>query len=158
MSTLGLAEEIILDLLRSAWVVEAGRTKLYEKWGALEDRYVAGAERTTRRGEILAGALAAQGKAPDEGLVEDHHRWLESLVGGRPDEVPLGFLFAARIGDWIDTHVATFLPAGGDELKALGDEERSGLEFPNDLPPAPGYEPVVPTPVEPPGDVRFRFA
>lgn len=152
-----LADEIILDLLRSAWLVESARTRLYRKWAGAQERYWVAAERTVRRGEILTASLEARGRKPDEALVERHSAWLEHLSGSECDEVAFGFFFVARVGDWIDRHVAGFLESGSDELVKLGKDERSTLEFPGSLPPAPPYAPVETIPVEPPGRVKFRF-
>ena len=152
-----LADEIILDLLRSAWLVESARTRLYRKWTSSHERYGVASERTVRRAEILLTSLQDRGGRPDEALVEPHSAWLEHLAGSDPEEVAFGFFFAARVGDWIDRHVAGFLSAGSDELVKLGEEERSTLEFPGSLPPAPPYEPVETIAAEPPGEVKFRF-
>ncbi|MDQ3940258.1 MAG: metallophosphoesterase, partial [Actinomycetota bacterium] len=78
------------------------------------------------------------------------------LAGRGPDEVPLGYFFVARIGDWIDRHVPDFIE-GSEELVALGEEERAALEFPSEIPAPPPFEPVAPVPVDAPGEVRFRF-
>ena len=53
---------------------------------------------------------------------------------------------------------ADFLPAGGDEMKKLGEQERATLRFPNSMPTPPPFEALVTPEIAPPGKVRFRFA
>ena len=157
MSVDQLAEEIVLDLLRSSWVIEGARARLYRKWAESDPRYAASSERSTRRAEIVAISLDARGRTPDTDIVDAHAAWLESLAGSDPAEVSLGNFFAARLGDWIDNHLIRFLEDGAEELARLGDEERATLEFPSELPPAPPFERLEPVPVELPGEVKFRF-
>lgn len=152
-----LDDEVVVDLLRSAWLVESARTRLYRKWAGTHERYSTAAERTVRRAEILTAALESRGRAPDEALLEGHSAWLEHLSGSDPEEVAFGFFFVARVGDWIDRHVTDFLDSGSDELIKLGEDERATLEFPGSFPPAPPFEPVETIPLEPPGEVKFRF-
>jgi predicted phosphodiesterase len=82
---------------------------------------------------------------------------MHSLAGETPDEVALGNFFASRVGDWVDGHCADFLGGRAARLKELGDEERSSLAFPTELPSAPPFESVRPVEVDPPGDVLFTF-
>lgn len=153
-----LSREVLADLYRSGWIIESSRARVYETWAADDASFAAAAESARGRAEIVAGGLASVGRDPDEALVAAHADWMRSLVGDGPDEVPLGNLFLARIGDWVEAHVADFLPEGGDRLKEAGERERSALRFPESLPPPPAFEPVVAPEVEPPGEVRFRFA
>ncbi|HET7481605.1 MAG TPA: metallophosphoesterase [Actinomycetota bacterium] len=150
-----LAEEMVDDLIRSCWIVETARSKLYERWGGDPyERFVAGC---TERADLLAAALAAKGRKPDAGYVEAHLAWMLGLVGESPTEVPFGNLLIARLGDWVDRHVPGFLEDGA-ALVEIGDRERSALVFPEEFPPPPPFEPVETVDVEPPGDVKFRFA
>lgn len=153
----GLAEETIRDLLRSAWLIERARANLYGSWSAAQPGLAASQQRSEERSELVAAALRQLGGKPDEALVGPHSAWLRSLVGDAPGEVPLGDLFAARIGDWVDGHCAGFLEEGA-RLTALGDEEKATLRFPDSLPEPPPFELVPALPAEPPGDVLFRFA
>ena len=153
-----LADDILKDLLRSSWVVESARTRVYERWAESEPRFGTSAGRARRRAALVLSVLEGSGAKPDEALVAGHMGWLTNLAGDRPGEVGLGELFLARIGDWIDAHLAGFLDDGAEEFKALGDEEKAALVFPSELPPAPPFEPVETVQVEPPGAVRFRFA
>src|SRR5687767_578165 len=105
----------------------------------------------------MATAVESVGRRPDSALVEPHSTWMIDLVGHEPDEVPLGNLFMGRIGDWVESHVADYLPSGGDTLKEAGEKERASLKFPESLPPPPPFEPVVAPRVEAPGEVRFTF-
>jgi hypothetical protein len=153
-----LSNEVLTDLFRSGWIIESARATVYERWAAADPSYAGGAAVARTRAGLVAEGLGSVGRSPDEALVEAHARWMLGLVGEAPEEVPLGNLFVARIGDWVEAHVADFLPSGADELRAAGDEERASLKFPESLPPPPAFEPVVAPPVEPPGEVRFRFA
>lgn len=152
-----VADEVIRDLLRSAWVIERARQAVYEMWSLAEPLYEASARRAAERAEVVTASLAERGHRTDPGVVEDHAAWMHSLAGERPDEVPLGNLFAARLGDWVDGHCADFLGAGAAKLKALGDEERAGLTFPLEMPVPPPFEPVPTVEVDAPGDVLFTF-
>ncbi len=152
-----LAREIIADLLRSAWVVEAGRALVYDHWSVHDAGFSASAERTHERAGIVAEAMDAEDVEPDRELVEPHARWIESLVGAHPEEVGLGAMFLTRLGDWVEGHAGRFLGTGGDRFNQLGAAEKSQLRFPASLPPPPPFEPLEVPDVEPPGQVRFRF-
>lgn len=153
-----LGSEIIGDLVRSAWLIEASREAVYLAWSATENRWAESAARARSRAALVKTELDARNLKPDQGLIGAHAEWIASLAGQTPDEVPFGSIFAARVGDWVDAHVGPFLSAGADELTDLGRQERATLGFPDSLPPAPEFEPLeVPT-VEPPGEVLFRFA
>ena len=153
----GLAEETIRDLLRSAWLIERARAHVYDGWATSEPKLAASKARSDERAAIVEEALAEHGRRPDEAIVGGHSGWLRGLVGDAPGEVPLGDLFVARIGDWVDGHVAGFV-ARGERLLELGVEEKANLSFPESLPPPPPYELVPALPAEPPGEVVFRFA
>jgi predicted phosphodiesterase len=152
-----LAEDVLVDLLRAAWIVEAARADLYRSWAPEEGVFEASAERATERAGMFARALDRVGREPDEGYVERHANWMRALAGSHPDDSPLGRLFVARLGDWVDAHTAGFLGDDADRLRELGEAERSTLKFPSSLPPSPPFEPLYVPEVEPPGDVILRF-
>lgn len=155
-----LANEIIVDLLRSGWLVETGRASLYSTWGAQgsghRSRWPASTERAQERAQLIETALAARGRLPDHGLAPAHAAWITSLVGEHPEEVPFGDLLLARLGDWVDGHLAAFLD-GGERLEELGRQERAALEFPTHLPPAPPFEPLEAPDLAPPGATKLRI-
>lgn len=153
-----VARETITDLLRAGWVVESARSSLYRDWATHDEAFSFRSENAALRAELLEGALAEVGRSPDKALVDAHRAWIQNLVGDRPDEVALGDLFVARLGDWVDAHTERFLGERGPQLRELGDRERAVLRFPDDLPSAGPFEPLEPIEVEPPGDVIFRFA
>ena len=153
-----LAEELVVDLLRSGWIIERGRAEVYGLWAAADPAHEVSRERALERAAIVERSLAPRRRRLDEAVVEPHARWIRSLAGDRPGEVPLGNFLIARLGDWVDAHLSPVLDADVERLRELGDEERSGLAFPDELPTAPPYEPVAIPEVEPPGEVRFRFA
>jgi hypothetical protein len=153
-----LAEETIRDLFRSSWLVERARENVYGRWAASDDVFASRSEKAAGRAEIIARALEAIQARTDEPLVEAHTAWLLSLAGDSPGEVPLGDLFVARLGNWVDAHTAGFLTNGAEELVLLGDQERAEVTFPSSLPGPPPFAPVVTPVAEPPGDVVLRFA
>ena len=152
-----IANEVIRDLLRSAWVIEKARQALYQRWTTTDASFSASADRAAQRAEIVATSLADRGHRTDPDVVEKHALWLLGLAGERPGEVALGNFFAARLGDWVDGHCADFLGDGARRLKEIGDDERASLQFPSEMPPPPPFEPVRTIEVEPPGDVIFTF-
>ncbi len=149
--------DIVVDLLRAAWVIEAGRACVYRRWAEVEDRFHASAARADKAAALVATTLSEHGRAPDQHLAEPHAAWITSLLGPHPSDTPFAEIFIARLGDWVEGHAGAFLAEGPDELKAIGEEERSSLQFPSSLPAAPPFEPVGTPPAEPPGDVLFRF-
>ncbi len=153
-----LARETITDLIRSSWLIEGARSDLFEQWAAASSEWSERAELAAARAELFADALGELERKPDLHLREGHTGWLRGVVGEAPREVPLGDLFAARLGDWVEAHTAGFLGDRGTRLKELGDRERAALKFPDDLPPPPPFEPVETIEVQPPGPIRFRFA
>jgi predicted phosphodiesterase len=152
-----LGSEIIIDLLRSAWIVEAGRAALYERWAEGAGRFESSASRARARAQIVATALESGGRAPDVDLVEPHTAWVRSLVGDDSEETPLADLFVARLGDWVDAHAGPFLQADAGELTRISAEEHATLAFPETLPPPPPFQPVDIPQLQPPGPVEFRF-
>lgn len=157
MTGTDVAAEVQTDLLRSAWIVERARALLYREWARAQPSFADSARRADARAEIVAAGLAALSRPPDRDLVEPHAAWLRSVAGARPDEVPLAALLVVRLADWIDAHAAPLLEGAG-ALAELGAEERAAVRWPERLPPAPPYEPVVAPPAEPPGDVVVRIA
>ncbi|HEV3472959.1 MAG TPA: metallophosphoesterase [Actinomycetota bacterium] len=149
-------DEVIRDLLRSAWIIERSRAEVYSGWSAKGSDLRAVAEGARARADVVAEALAARGTPTDEHVVGPHSDWMRLLAGDTADEVPLGRLFLARLGDWVDAHCKDFLGAGTDKLVELGDAERATLEFPTELPAAPPFEPVETVELSPPGEVLFR--
>lgn len=159
MATSDLAEDLIRDLLRSSWIIEQARAEVYDRWAGTEDPYKASAARSRARAGLVERALKELGRNGDTALVGPHGRWIMSLIGERPQDVALGSLFLVRLGDWVDAHTSPFLMSSDSEaLLTIGDEERSGLRFPDSMPPVPPYEPLEIPKVDPPGDVLFRFA
>lgn len=146
------ADEIVTDLLRSAWIVEQARAEVFELWARPK-----WAERAREQADIVAAQLRRRSRNTDDPLVEAHTRWITNLAGSTPGEEPLGEIFVARLGDWVQAHIVPFLTEGGDRLAELGDEERSQLSFPDSLPEAPPFEPVPSPSVGPPGPRRLRF-
>jgi hypothetical protein len=152
-----LDQEILTDLFRSAWIIEAARADLYSGWSQTNPHYESWRENSLERQNIIEKSLQAKDGTPDPELVEAHSRWMMSLAGNDPDEVPLGALFLSRLGAWVRGHVSDFLVEGADRLAALCDEDDATLTFPERLPEPPPFEPVHSPQIEPPGDVLFRF-
>jgi hypothetical protein len=153
-----VAEEIVLDLLRSVWLVEHARAAVYRRWAETEARWTDSEARTLKRAALVEEAVENAGRRPDEKLVEPHTAWMRSLVGDAPDEVPLAGLFLGRLGDWIDAHAAGVLGAAADEFTTINEEERASLEFPSQLPAPPPFEPYAVPEVAAPGEVVARVA
>ncbi len=154
MST-DLAARHVEGLLRSAYLIETARARLYERWARGESSFAASQRRAEQRARILAEGLPEGTRLPGDELVEAHTSWLVSVVGNHPGEVPLSVLFVARLGDWVDAHAGPF--ADRTALTALSDEEKAGLTFPESLPEPSPYAPL-PAEAAPPGEVLFRFA
>jgi Calcineurin-like phosphoesterase len=151
-----LAEEIVIDLLRSSWLIERARSVVYERWSGDEARFAASASRAQERAAIVARALDRVGGHPDRRLLDGHVRWIEGVIGPRPGEVPLGDFFLARLGDWVGAHAGGLLD-DVPRMTELGREENAGLIFPEAFPTPPPFEPVVAPHLGPPAEVRFRF-
>jgi len=152
-----LNQEILTDLFRSAWIIEGARTQLYEAWSRSDPSYGSWREHSLERQAIIEKSLRAHEGIPDPDLVDIHSRWMTSLAGNDPDEVPLGALFISRLGAWVRGHVSDFLVEGADRLNTLCDEDDATLTFPERFPEPPPFEPIQSLEVEPPGEVLFRF-
>jgi hypothetical protein len=152
------AADIVVDLLRSGWIIERARAEVYRRW-ATEDggRWEDSHDRAAARALVVERSLENASRGPDLDLVEAHAAWITNLVGERSDDEPLGPIFMTRIGDWVEAHVSPFLEAGADELAHLGAVEREILPFPNQLPVAPPFEPLDTVDVAAPGPILFRF-
>lgn len=146
-----LAPDLLLDLLRSAWVVETSRAEVYEIWG--DPRR---ADLANERAALVETVLDASGGRTDPDLVRQHSNWLRSLVGDAPDEVALGNLLLARLGDWSQSHTDPFLGHAAERMAQLGDQEKSAIEFPSSFPSPPDFQPLEVLEVEPPGGTTFR--
>lgn len=146
----------MIDLLRSAWIIERARERVYGRWGAREARFTGSARRASERAGIVERALTAAQAAPDRALVGPHSAWIHSVIGNEPGEVPFGDLFLARLGDWVEAHAGGFLDDVA-KVTELGAEETAELRFPETFPAAPPFEPVTAPAMDPPGPVRFRF-
>lgn len=154
-----VATETIVDLLRSAWVVERSRAGLFGGWSKVEPRFATLVDQAVTRSNLLSGALDRHDCPRDEDLVEPHTAWLRSVTGDTPDEVSLGPIFATRIGDWVVAHAAPFLdPGEASTLEAGAAVEREVVGLPTSMPPPPAYEPLEVPEVVAPGEVLFRFA
>jgi hypothetical protein len=150
-----LPEDLFVDLLRSCWLIETARSKVLAGWSATDDRYEASAKIAEARAAIAAGGLDARGRKTDEGLVALHTAWIDGVVGDFGDD-QLAPLFLARLSDWVDGHLAP-LVEDGERLKSLSDEDRASLQWPEQMPPIPPFEPLPVPRVDPPDDTVFRF-
>lgn len=153
-----LADDLVTDVLRSAWIIESGRAEVFATWAGDEPRFTVSTERARRRADLIKEALAPRVRGNDEPLVEPHARWMATLAGAGPSDEPFGHMVLVRMGDWVDAHAGSFLEAGAEALRTLGEDEKADLEFPTTFPSAPPFDPVATVPVDPPGDVRFTFA
>lgn len=158
MTTIDLAADLIRDLLRSSWVIQETRRRLYESWTPLDERYAASEERAREQREILTAALSAIGREPDHGIIDEHLLWLTDLIGHHPEEVALAPMFLTRLGDWVQAHSLPFLGAPGERLEELQKIERDSTPFPGGLPAPSPFAPLEQVVVDPPGEVRFSFA
>ena len=157
MDAQDLAEDLVDDLVRSCWVVEAARTELYRGWADADAKYLEDSGISESRSELIRSALERRGKRPDQELVAAHAEWMRAVAGSDPEEVPLAPFFIDRLGLWVDSHLPAYLGDEGDRLLELGDAARAGLRFPEHFPDPPGFARLEPVEVTPPGDVRFRF-
>lgn len=153
-----LERETITDLLRSGWLIEAGRADLFQRWAKHASGWEERADIASDKATLLEDALSELDRQPDVKLVEGHASWLRGVVGETPEEVPLGDLFAARLGSWVEAHLIGLVGDRAALLSELTNRENSALKFPSELPASPPFEPVETIEVEPPGEVRFRFA
>lgn len=150
-----LPEDLFVDLLRSCWLIETSRGKVFEGWSAIDDRYESSAKIADARAAIAGETLRRRGKKTDDALVPLHTAWIDGVVGPFGED-PLGPLFLARLSDWVDGHLAPLVEEG-DRLKSLSDEDRAALRWPDRMPVTPPFERLEVPHVEPPGEVVFRF-
>ena len=150
-----LPEDLFHDLLRSCWLIETARGKVFEAWSTSDDRYESSAKIALARAAIVGDVLTKRGKKTDEGLVALHKAWIDGVVGPLGSDT-LAPLFLARLSDWVDGHAAPVIDEG-DRLKSLSDEDRASLQWPTSMPEVPPYEPLETPPVDPPDDTVFRF-
>jgi predicted phosphodiesterase len=158
MGTESLAEDVLADLLRSAWIIESSRADVYLGWSKDDSEYEASHERAAERANLVGAALAGRDLEPDDDYVERHATWMRSLAGSTAGEVSIGPLFVARLGDWVDAHTGLFMGGAGERMRAISAAEHEHLEFPSSLPSPPPFEPFVVPDVSAPGDVKLRFA
>jgi hypothetical protein len=152
-----LAEEVIADLVRAAWIVQSARAELYRGWASNDPRFEAFEERARRAADALAPGIEAQGRKPDAGLVEDHAAWMRSLAGEDGPDAPFADIFIVRLGAWVAAHAAGLAGDAGALLHEVADADGAEVALPAELPAPPPFEPVESLPVEPPGEVRFRL-
>lgn len=151
-----LAQDLITDLVRSCWVVEAARGRLYRDWAEADPTFERDADLARQRADLIAPALAERGRKVDERVVGPHTDWMRSLAGTHPEEVPLAPFLVDRLGVWVDNHLPRYIE-NGDRLVELGEKARANLKLPETWPQPPAFEPLATLDVEPPGEVRFRF-
>ena len=156
MSTEKLADDLVVDLIRSCWIVESARVRLYERWAEAAPDFEKDAAMAGERAALVESALKQRNKRPDEALVDPHVDWMRTLAGDEPNEVPLAPFFIDRLGLWVDNHLPDYI-SDGARLVELGEEARAHLKFPETFPSPPAFEPLAPVEVSPPGEVRFRF-
>jgi hypothetical protein len=152
-----MAEDVILDLVRSAWIVQAARAEVYEKWSRGDARFEAFAERARRAADALVPGIEAHGRRPDAALVPPHAAWMRSLAGEEGPDAPFADIFIARLGSWVAGHAGGLSGEAGALLQDVADQDGAEIVFPTDLPGPPPFERVDAPPVEPPGEVKFRF-
>jgi predicted phosphodiesterase len=150
-----LPEDLFHDLLRSCWVIETARGKVFEAWSDTEDRFEPSAKIAEARAGIAADALALHGRKQDTALVALHAAWIDGVVGPL-DEDPLAPLFMTRLAEWVDGHLAPLID-DGERLESLSEEEKASVSWPAKMPEVPPYEPLVIPKVDPPEDTIFRF-
>lgn len=150
-------EDLLTDLMRSSWIVEAARATVYELWASADPRFDASAGNAAGAASLFERELQRRGRRTDPVAAEAHAGWIVSLAGGEPGAVPLSEWFVARLGDWVGAHAGDFLGGDADRLTELHDDDKRILQAPEPTTPPP-FAPVD-TPVgEPPGDPKFRFA
>lgn len=150
-----LPDDLFHDLLRSSWLVESARAGVFREWSAADDRYERSEKIAEARAAIVGSELTSRGKKHDEALVALHAGWIRGVAGGAGDD-PLAPLFLARLSDWVDGHLGP-LTEEGDRLRSLSDEEKAGLEWPEQMPEPPPFEPLDTPEPDPPADAVFRF-
>ncbi|MGH2774239.1 MAG: metallophosphoesterase family protein [Actinomycetota bacterium] len=150
-------QDVVTDLMRSAWAVETARSLVYRRWAAADRRFEASSHTALDAAAIFERELSERGRRTDPPIAEGHAEWITSLVGDDPGATPLADWFVTRLADWVDAHAGDLLSEGADRLKELHESDKQILSAP-EMPAAPPYEAVPTPPVEPPGDVAFRFA
>jgi hypothetical protein len=150
-----LPEDLLHDLLRSSWVVESARGKVFHDWAGRDDRYQTNAKIAEARAAIVGGELESRGRKPDADLVALHAAWIDGVAGDLGDD-PLAPIFVSRLADWVDGHLAPLIE-DAERLKSLSDEEKAGLQWPERIPEVPPFEPLDTPWVDPPEDAVFRF-
>lgn len=137
--------DLVDALIRSCWLVEGGRARVFAAWGG---EYADEGERTARRAEMIRRILSDRAAAVPEDVLDAHTEWVASLVGPRPDSVPLGAAVLQRFADWTNIYMTPYLGEGAEEFRKLGEGE---LRFP--VPPrhATEDEIVLASPELPPG-------
>ncbi|CAN5508815.1 hypothetical protein BH24ACT26_BH24ACT26_13060 [soil metagenome] len=150
-----LEKDILGDLLRSAWLVERARAAVFDAWAQQSDRFRAFGDLAHRRAEIVLASLRRHGKRPDEALVAGHAGWMQACVPG-PQE-PFADLFLARLAGWVDAHATTYLGDDAAAMLALGERERSALEFPSEVPQPPPLAPLEHPSVAVPDEALTRI-
>ena len=154
----GNSAELLADLLRSAFVVEAARAQVYTSWAGADPTFTRRAELAVRRTELARNRLLEAGRRPDEALVAGHVAWIESLTGKVPGEVAFADILLVRLGDWVARHAAVFYGEAAAELDELAEAERAELKLPESLPVPPPFERLQAPEPQLPGEVLFRFA
>ncbi|MDQ3985530.1 MAG: metallophosphoesterase [Actinomycetota bacterium] len=150
------ATEVIGDLLRSAWIVESARGRVFSEWIEQDERFDLASSRARQRAEIIASVLSSQGVEPDHDLVEPHSSWIRSLLHGGPRDTQFSDLFLVRLGDWVEAHASPFLGERKSDLQLIAEQERADVTLPSSLPEVPPFEPVEVPEVEAPGETLFR--
>ncbi|MDQ3914838.1 MAG: metallophosphoesterase [Actinomycetota bacterium] len=151
-----LPEDLFHDLLRSSWVIETARARIFEGWAKEEDpAYEQSAKIAGARAAIVEEVLGPHRKRSDDDVVALHVAWIDGVVGGPRDD-PLGPLFLTRLSDWVDGHAGPLL-GDAQRLKSLSDEEKAAIRWPDRIPGPPPFEPLEIPRVDPPDDAVFRF-
>jgi Calcineurin-like phosphoesterase len=149
-------QDVITDLMRSGWAIEAARAIVYGSWMQREGRFDLPMRSAGQAARIFERELDERGRRTDPAIAEAHADWITSLVGSDPSE-PLADWFVARLADWVGAHASDFLAADAALLKELHEADKAVLGVPQ-MPAAPPFEPVDAPRVALPGEVLFRFA
>lgn len=155
MTTFDLASEIILDLVRSSWIIESSRREVYTDWAVEDPAYLGPAERADERATLLTTELEKLGRQPDHDFVEPHSRWMLETIG---DE-PLGPMFLIRLAGWVDAHLQPFVtPQIHERLTELSALDAGSVKWPSSMPTPKPFEPLSNEMLGAPGQAKFRFA
>ncbi|MGH2701554.1 MAG: metallophosphoesterase family protein [Actinomycetota bacterium] len=150
-------QEVLVDLMRSGWVIETARAIVYRGWAATDSRFQGPADNAAQAAGIFEADVVRRGRRTDPGAAESHAAWITGLVGEEPNDRALADWFVARLGDWVGAHASDFLAEGAARLKELHEDDKRFLSTP-EMPEPPAFEPVESPVAKPPGDVLFRFA